>query len=172
MLAESAIPSEAPVAPTFEWLVETYHPAVYRFLSRLCLGRRQEAEDLCQEAFLRAFRAFERLPPDAHHRAWIYRIAYNLFLNQRRRAATVELPEELPARDIDHAGYDLARRVAEFVRTLPAKQRAALVLRHVEGRDYAEVAEILGCSEDSARANLFQAVKKIRARFDEEYRES
>ena len=56
------------------------------------------------------------------------------------------------------------------MRTLPPKQRAAIILRHVEGRDYDEVASVLGCSEDSARANVFQAVRKVRARFEKEYR--
>lgn len=64
----------------------------------------------------------------------------------------------------------LVESIATFVQTLPPKQRAALILRHVDGREYAEVARVLGCSEDSARANVFQAVKKVRARFEGEYR--
>jgi RNA polymerase sigma-70 factor, ECF subfamily len=176
--AASASPPEVPfgprsgpaAAPTFESLVQDYQPAVYRFLYRLCLGNGHDAEDLCQETFLRAFRAFAALPHDAHHRAWLYRIAYNLFLNGRRRPTSAELSEEVPAPTRDDDGRELVASIGEFVRTLPAKQRAALILRHVEGRDYCEIAGVLACSEDSARANVFQAVKKVRARFGEEYR--
>jgi RNA polymerase sigma-70 factor (ECF subfamily) len=157
------------VAPSFESLIELYQPAVYRFLHRLCLGNGHDAEDLCQETFLRAFRAFGALPPDAHHRAWLYRIAYNLFLNGRRRPPTAELREDVAGQQRDRDAAELVGEIGQFVRTLPPKQRAALILRHVEGREYCEIAGVLGCSEDAARANVFQAVKKVRARFAKEY---
>jgi RNA polymerase sigma-70 factor, ECF subfamily len=157
--------------PCFDDLVGTQQPAIYRFLYRLCLGHRQDAEDLCQETFLRAYRAYGRLDGEANHRAWLYRIAYNAFLNARRRARPTELPDELPApADEGRDGRELVAAIATFVQTLPPKQRAAMILRHVEGRGYDEVARVLGCSEDSARANVFQAVKKVRARFEKEYR--
>ncbi len=161
--------TDAPVAPSFESLIELYQPAVYRFLYRLCLGNGHDAEDLCQETFLRAFRAFGSLPPDAHHRAWLYRIAYNLFLNGRRRPPMAELPEDLAGQQRDRDAAELVGEIGQFVTTLPPKQRAALILRHVEGREYCEIAGVLGCSEDAARANVFQAVKKVRARFAKEY---
>lgn len=157
-------------APGFELLIEQYQPAVYRFLYRLCLGNGHDAEDLCQETFLRAFRAYAALPADAQHRAWLYRIAYNLFLNGRRRPPSTELTDEVAAPHRDDDQRELVASIGAFVGTLPAKQRAALILRHVEGREYCEIAGVLGCSEDSARANVFQAVKKVRARFGEEYR--
>jgi RNA polymerase sigma-70 factor (ECF subfamily) len=159
--------------PCFDDLVDTHQPAIYRFLYRLCLGHRQDAEDLCQETLLRAYRAYARLDGEANHRAWLYRIAYNAFLNARRRARPTELPDELAApADEGRDGRELVSAIAAFVQTLPPKQRAAMILRHVEGRGYDEVARVLGCSEDSARANVFQAVKKVRARFEKEYRSS
>jgi RNA polymerase sigma-70 factor (ECF subfamily) len=155
----------------FDCLVGDHHPAVYRFLYRLCCGHRQDAEDLCQETFLRAYRAFGRLEAEANHRAWLCRIAYNAFLNGQRRARPTELPEDLPAASDDGRDRrELVASIATFVHTLPPKQRAAMILRHVEGREYDEVARVLGCSEDSARANVFQAVRKVRARFEKEYR--
>jgi RNA polymerase sigma-70 factor (ECF subfamily) len=165
----SADPDAAP--RTFDWLLATQHGAIYRFLVRLCAGDRQEAEDLCQETFLRAFRAFDRLDEAANHRAWVYRIAYNSFLNDRRRRRRGEVPldESTPAGRAGDDARELARSVLRFVAELPAKQRAALILRRVEGREYDEVAAILGCSEDSARANAYQALKKVRQRFGEEY---
>jgi RNA polymerase sigma-70 factor (ECF subfamily) len=158
---------------TFDGLVRDHQPSVYRFLYRLCCGHRQDAEDLCQETFLRAYRAFGRLDGEANHRAWLCRIAYNAFLNSRRWTRPGELPEDLPAA-AEQGGdrRELVEAIAAFVRTLPPKQRAAMILRHVEGRDYDEVARVLGCSQDSARANVFQAVKKVRVRFEKEYRTS
>jgi len=157
--------------PSFDDLVRDHQPSVHRFLYRLCYGHRQDAEDLCQETFLRAYRAYGRLEGEANHRAWLYRIAYNAFLNSRRRARPTELAEELAAAPDDGGdGRELVAAIATFVQTLPPKQRAAMILRHVEGRGYDEVARVLGCSEDSARANVFQAVKKVRARFEKEYR--
>lgn len=169
MLARSVSPSEAPRG-CFEALIGEHQPAVFRFLHRLCLGHRQDAEDLTQETFLRAYRAYGRLEGEANHLAWLCRIAYNAFLNSRRRPRPTELPEELPAREEAADAGRLVESIATFVQTLPPKQRAALILRHVDGREYAEVARVLGCSEDSARANVFQAVKKVRARFEGEYR--
>ncbi|HEY3078934.1 MAG TPA: RNA polymerase sigma factor [Chloroflexota bacterium] len=169
MPAPSADPDAGP--RTFAWLLDTHHGAIYRFLVRLCAGERQEAEDLCQETFLRAFRAFDRLDGSANHRAWIYRIAYNGFLNdrRRRRRTEVQLDESTPADRVADDARELARAVLRFVAELPPKQRAALVLRRVEGREYGEVADVLGCSEESARANAYQALKKVRQRFGEEY---
>ena len=157
--------------PTFAWLLDTFHPPIFRFLVRLCGGDRHTAEDFTQETFLKAFRAFDALGADANHRAWLYRIAYNTFLNDRRRHrhGEVELDESHATQRSSDDARELARAVLAFVQTLPTKQRAALILRRVEGREYDEVAEILGCSEESARANAYQALKKVRERFGEEY---
>lgn len=169
-MPRTTAPSSNP--PTFTWLLATYQRPVYRFLLRLCAGRRADAEDLCQETFLRAYRAFDRLAPDAHHRGWVYRIAYNAFLNDRRPAnRTVALVEDVPAPAREDERDEIVAAIGAFVQTLPQKQRTALLLRHVEGREYAEIAAVLACSEDSARANVFQALKKVRARFQREYRE-
>jgi RNA polymerase sigma-70 factor (ECF subfamily) len=157
--------------PDFTTLLAAYHPLIFRFLVRLCAADRHTAEDLTQETFLRAFRAFDRLRPDANHRAWLYRIAYNTFLDDRRRHRhrEVELDEGRASTTSSDDARELVAAVLAFVQTLPTKQRAALILRRVEGREYDEVAQILGCSEDSARANAYQALKKLRERFSEEY---
>src|SRR5205085_8875230 len=94
-LSEPAV--EARPRPRFDGLIHEHQPAVYRFLARLCAGHRQDAEDLCQETFLRAYRAFARLDGEANHRAWLCRIAYNAFLNGRRRARPTALPDDLAA---------------------------------------------------------------------------
>ena len=171
-LASRADPAAGPIAdrPTFESLVADYHPSIFRFLLRLCAGRQHDAEDLCQDTFLRAYRAYPTLDARGQERAWLYRIAYNVFLNDRRRSRpTVPATDEIAATGHDDVGRELVRAVAAFIQTLPPKQRAALVLRRIDGREYAEIAAVLGGSEEAARANVFQALKKVRERFAEEY---
>jgi RNA polymerase sigma-70 factor (ECF subfamily) len=150
-------------------LVERHRPELLRYLVHL-LGDADDAEDACQEACLRAHRAFPRLPPDANARAWLYRIATNNALDaararRRKHARTAETdPEALPAPMVatveDRAEL---RVVARAVRALPPRQRAALMLRRFHDLDYAEIATTLGGNEAAARANVYQAVRKLRA---------
>src|SRR5881396_2337938 len=150
-------------------LTERHRGEIVGYLARL-LGDRQEAEDACQEAFMRAHRAFGRLAPDANSRAWLYRIATNTGLNAARRrshraARRADVhPDALPA----DAGPSLERReelraVRRAVEALPPRQRAALMLRQFQDLGYAEIAATLGGNEDTARANVYQALKKLRA---------
>ncbi len=155
--------------PTFGALVDAYEVEVYRYLLRLT-GHPAEADDLFQETFLRALRAFNRLRPRSNHRAWLYRIATNAFLNAcraARRRREVALPAELVGgRDQDHgARLDRAVAAARCIRaitSLPPRQRAAFVQRALEGRAYAEIAAALGCSQSAARANVYQAARRLR----------
>ncbi|TMB22248.1 MAG: RNA polymerase sigma factor [Deltaproteobacteria bacterium] len=150
-------------------LTERHRGEIVGYLARL-LGDHQEAEDACQEAFMRAHRAFGRLAPDANSRAWLYRIATNTGLNAARRrshraARRADVhPDALPA----DAGPSLERReelraVRRAVEALPPRQRAALMLRQFQDLGYAEIAATLGGNEDAARANVYQALKKLRA---------
>ena len=108
------------------------------------------------------------MPPDANARAWLYRIATNrafTVLRRRRgalaRAAVVDL-ETLPARAVDLDGGLELRRVARAVGALPPKQRAALVARRFAGLEYEDIAVTLGCSPEAARANVYQAIRRLR----------
>lgn len=157
-----------PAAP-FAEVAERRRPEILAYLVRM-LGSRDDAEDVCQETFLRAQAAFGRLGPDANVRAWLYRIATNAALNasrgraRRTRRLAADDPDTLPAvaaADPD-ARADL-RVVAAAVAKLPTRQRAALMLRCFQGLSYAEVADGLGGTEEAARANVYQAVRKLRA---------
>jgi RNA polymerase sigma-70 factor (ECF subfamily) len=159
----------------FEAVMTSHHAEIYRYLRRLTF-RSAEAEDLVQETFLRAFRAYRALPPDANVRAWLFSIATNLFRNslraaKRRRAAHDTVRAEGRDGEIDGpegaALFNEARVAVEaVVDVLPPKQRAAFVLRKVHELPYEEIAESLGCSADSARAHVFQAFRKIRKSLD------
>mgnify|MGYP005849438343 CR=1 FL=1 len=155
----------------FEALIDSYHDELFAYLWRL-LRDAADAEDAAQETFLRAYRAFARLRPGSNHRAWLYKIATNCAytaLKRRRQRANHSTPlldeahpDDGPRPDelaVAAEGVAVVRRAVE---ALPAKQRAAVVMRHVQGLDYTEIAEALACSEDSARANAYQGIRRLR----------
>lgn len=160
-------------APLFSAVIERWGDEIYRFAWHLT-GNPTDADDLYQETLLKAFRAYRKLPSDANHRAWLYRIASNTFISDRRKHGRTNpmsdaLEQTLPAPGIDEArmldARDLLREVEAFVATLPPKQRVALVLRKYHGHDYAHIAMTLKSSEDAARANVHEALRKVRERF-------
>ena len=156
---------------TFETVVTVHHPEIHRYLRRLT-ARSSEADDLSQETFLRAYRAFRALPEDANVRAWLFAIATNLFRNHVRsekRRSTFQaavLATRTEAGGHDPEGESVYRETRTFIEAvvagLPLKQRTAFVLRKIHELDYETIARTLDCSADSARAHVFQALRKIR----------
>ena len=156
---------------TFEALMSDHHAEIYRYVLRVT-GRRQDADDLAQETFLRAFRAHRTLPPDANSRAWLFAIATNLtrnhFRSQKRRrlayaavgTASREADEELP--DTVTVSQEIGAAVDQVVSGLPLKQRLAFLQRKVHGLDYDAIGRSLECSAETARAHVFQALRKVR----------
>ena len=162
-----------PVQPLFTSVVERYGDEIYRFCCQLT-GNTADADDLYQETLLKAFRAFDRLPHNANHRAWLYRIASNTFISDRRKHSRVQpisdgLAGTLSSAQPDHAraldARDLLHDVEQFVQALPPKQRVALVLRKHHEYDYAQIADVLNSSEAAARANVHEALMKLRGAF-------
>lgn len=153
---------------TFGELVDAYQEGVLRYLRRLTRSP-ADAEDLFQETFLKAYSAFDRLEREANHRAWIFRIATNVFLNHRRterRHPAASLTDAAPGQTpVAPDGAD-GRVLREMYRTailrLPRRQRVALVQRRVCGWSYGEVAQSMGCSEAAARANVSHAARRLR----------
>ena len=157
----------------FDQMVDAHTREIFTYLWRM-LRDPQDAEDALQETFLRAFRGFPRLEVDSNLRAWLYKIATNvaythLKKRNRQQSRTADLDEAaLPASQPATEQTQTLEELRAAVESLPRKQRAALLLRHYQGFEYPEIAEILQCSEDSARANAYQAVKKLRSLFAEE----
>jgi RNA polymerase sigma-70 factor (ECF subfamily) len=154
----------------FEALVAAHHAEIYRYLRRVS-SRTTEAEDLSQETFLRAFRAYRRLTPDANSRAWLFAIATNVYRNHvrsevRRRAAHDALERETPRGqdDPEDAARQQEARMAmdAAIEQLPVRQRLAFILRKVHDLSYQDIGQSLACSADTARAHVFQAYRKIR----------
>jgi RNA polymerase sigma-70 factor (ECF subfamily) len=160
---------------TFEELMQRHEREIMRYLLRASEDR-EDAADLFQETWLRAYRAYPRLERESEVRPWLYAIATNLCRNRfrdRARRARVVVPDkgESPAADtigkdhrFDHEneGY-AAVHIRELISDLPTKQQQALHLRYFAGLGYTEIASAMGCSEDSARANVSQAMKKLKA---------
>jgi RNA polymerase sigma-70 factor (ECF subfamily) len=155
---------------TFDDLLERHQNEIYRFTLQLTRNR-ADADDLYQETLIKAFKAFSRLDCNANHRAWLYRIATNTFLSGKRksnREDSLEVAGEtvIPADPTDHAAdleaRDFLHEVERFIDNLPAKQRIALILRKYQELGYDEIATNLKCSEAAARANVHEALRKLR----------
>jgi RNA polymerase sigma-70 factor (ECF subfamily) len=161
-----------PVA--FEKLMQQHEREILRYLLRV-LGDREDAADLFQETWLRAYRAYSRLHAQADSRSWLYAIAVNLCRNRARSGARrrrVIVPEThadvsngraLPgAPRAENDGY-LMLHMRELIAGLPQKQREAFCLRYFAGLDYGAIAAVLHCSQTSARANVSHAARKLKA---------
>lgn len=168
----------------FERMVRTYQDRIFSFAHRLS-GNREDAEEIAQDAFVRAYRALRTYPADRIRtlalQAWLYRIALNVARNRFRvkRARVVSLDaggengEE--ARRAWEAPDDPRKRpdslfeekqsragIAALVASLPERYRAALILRYVEGLRLEEVAAILEQPLGTAKSNVHRAVNLLR----------
>jgi RNA polymerase sigma-70 factor, ECF subfamily len=152
----------------FSALAERHRPEIVAYLTRL-LGSAEDAEDVCQDALLRGFRAAGRLAAGSNGRAWLYKIATNsalTFLRRRTRArarwSTLGLDDvPAPADGGTEKSAEL-EAVARAVERLPPRQRAALVQRRFHEMGYEEIGAALGCTPETARAHVYQAIKKLR----------
>jgi RNA polymerase sigma-70 factor (ECF subfamily) len=159
----------------FDRLVLRYQRDVYRLCYRY-VNNHEDANDLAQEVFLKAWRAISRFRGDSSFSTWLYRIAVNACLNFRavRRPSTQELPEGLPDPRPGAAtrveGDEEARRVREAVARLPEKQRATLILKVYHELTHEEVAGVLGSTVGTVKSNLFHALGNLRRLMVEEGR--
>jgi RNA polymerase sigma factor (sigma-70 family) len=148
--------------PPFQDFLEANRATVYRFL-RVAVGP-ADADDAFQETFLAALRAYPRLRDGERLDRWILRIASRKAIDHHRAGGRLAVPvAEVPDRAAAaEAVSDADDPLWAAVASLPPRQRVAVVHRHVLDRPYAEIAELMGSSEDTARANVSQGVKKLR----------
>jgi len=151
----------------FDRLVERFQRDVYRLCYRY-VNNHEDANDVAQEVFLKAYRAIRRFRGDSSFSTWLYRIAVNTCLNFRsaRKPQTEELPEALADPRAGVAASlesdEQARRVRDAIRRLPEKQRATLILKVYHDLTHEEVARILGSTVGTVKANLFHALGNLR----------
>jgi RNA polymerase sigma-70 factor (ECF subfamily) len=158
----------------FDVIVRATQGPMLRAAARI-LGSREEALDVLQDAYVRAFDALTDGGFDGRSRvtSWLYRVVVNTSLDAlraRRRRPTVPLPDAAAIISGSAGSAEARVALAELARVLdllPSDQRAALVLRELEGLSNAEVAEVLETSEGAIEQRLIRARATLRRRFDE-----
>jgi len=175
--------TSAPAKQEFDHLVQRYHKQAYNIAYRLT-GNHADAEDLTQEAFLRAFRFFGHYRRDLPFENWLYRIMSNLFVDDLRRRpkarihsldtpvggdngesnAYLEIPDsrDNPERVVLHEELD--DQIQKALATLPPDFRMTVILADIEGMSYEEISESMGCSLGTVRSRLHRGRKMLRSR--------
>jgi RNA polymerase sigma-70 factor, ECF subfamily len=160
----------------FRALVERHSRTVFRLAFRMT-GNEQDAEDVVQESFLRAYRQLGRFESRANFGTWLYRIVANCSVDLMRarqarhdqtRSESIDEAIEMPAADLPGPerlaqSAEIQRRVQAALGDLSPLERAAFTLRHYEGRSIDEISSALGLGTSAAKHSVFRAVKKLRA---------
>ncbi len=153
----------------FRLLVERYQGRAYA-IALSVTGDRDEALEVVQDAFLKAFRTLESFRGESGFYTWFYRIVMNLAIDARRRERPV--PLEAPDRLGDPRASDPAEQtyrsqlraaISAAIRALPPEQQAVIVLREIEGLSYAEIAEVEQIPIGTVMSRLFYARRKLQA---------
>jgi RNA polymerase sigma-70 factor (ECF subfamily) len=167
--------------PGFESEALPHLDAVYRFALRLS-GSPDEAEDLVQETFLRAFNAWDQYQKGTRAKSWLFTICRNVFLRRRERA---QRHDEIVSETVDRSGpgpdgvnplygstkgldpegefFDsiVDERILDAIAELPEEYRTAVVLSDVEGLPYAEIAEMVGVPVGTVKSRLFRGRRRL-----------
>lgn len=162
-------------AAAAEALVDRFWNRVFAFSFRLTANA-SDAEDLTQETFLRALRTLDSYRPDGQFKAWLFRIATNLFLDDKKASRTRSV---ITSNDLslqagsDELSPELALDRSEMlgilwnaIRTLSKEQQVVIMLRAVEHLDYPEIAGILGVKEATARWHMYEARRVLRHKLE------
>lgn len=153
----------------FDALVALYQDRIFALAYRM-LGDTEDASDVQQETFVRAWRSLRKFRADSAFSTWLHKIAMNLCLSrkQRKRAYdTIPFDEDMPSSQGSVACIEKTQvktDVQKIIAGLPAHYRALIVLREIEGRSFEEIAQILGCSAASARTRTSKARAILRER--------
>lgn len=154
-------------ADAFGQLVTRYQSSVYSVCFRF-MGEQRDAEDLTQDAFIRAYQRLHLYDDSRPFGPWLRRLAANLCLNALQRRVPVETeldPERLPESDSDPARAIVATETRTeldaAIQTLPSHYRLPLLLRHLHALSYAEIAQALNLPLSDVKSNLFRARKKL-----------
>lgn len=161
---------------SFNELILRWERPIYALAYRT-IGREEDARDVCQETFLRAFRALPRFRSEAKFSSWLYRIALNLcrdWIRRERRTPVVQPPEDLdlmelaaaaePSESIEDlvARKDVSRVVERAMAQLPEEQRTAIVLKEYHGLTFQEIADLQGCPLSTVKTRLYQGLAVLR----------
>jgi RNA polymerase sigma factor (sigma-70 family) len=146
--------------PPFQWLLDEHGSAVLRLLIG-AVGP-VDAEDCFQDTMLSALRAYPRLRDASNLRGWLFAIARRKAIDSARATSKRPVPVAEPQAATAAAAPERDDELWDAVRALPDKQRRALVLRYAGDRSYGDIAGALAMSEDAARQNVHEGLKKLR----------
>jgi RNA polymerase sigma-70 factor (ECF subfamily) len=164
-------------AGAFDVIVERHRRSIYQLCYRF-VGNHEDASDLSQDVFLRAYRGLEGFRGQSALATWLYRIGVNVCLNRVSTKALATEPLE-ERRHVDLRGEsaperllreERAARVRAAVAQLPPKQRAALILRLYHDLSHQEIADTLGSTVGAVKANVFHALQGLKRRLGEDGR--
>ena len=154
-----------------ETFYERYRRRVFSLIARICGA--QDAEELTQEVFLRAFRAIAKFRGDSQLSTWMYRLAVNAALShatrtqsRSRRTAPEEVLLELPGPAPTEVDPRLRERLSQALSELPAGYRAVLVLHDIDGLQHDEIAAILGCRVGTSKSQLHKARAQMKKKLE------
>lgn len=160
----------SPGVPDIQTLLERHGRELFAYLWRM-LGDQQDAEDCLQDTFIRAHHALHRTASDWNHRAWLFKIATNVARTNlgRRRIdlsleGLVDPAQRDPLVEVEHR--DELEHVLAAMSVLSMRQRSAIMMRKYSELDYVSVGEALECSPETARAHVYQGLKRLRERFE------
>jgi RNA polymerase sigma-70 factor, ECF subfamily len=163
-------------ANSFNELIKRWERPIYALAYRQ-IGREEDARDVCQETFLRAYRALNGFRGQAKFSSWLYRIALNLcrdWLRRERRTPVVTVSEDVdlielasklePSESVEDrvARQDLSRAVERAMAVLPEEQRTAILLKEYHGLTFQEIADLVGCPLSTVKTRLYQGLAVLR----------
>ncbi len=161
---------------SFNQLMKRWERPIYALAYRT-IGREDDARDVVQETFLRAFRGLSGFKGQAKFSSWLYRITLNLcrdWMRRQRRAPVIATPDgvdlvelagesdNVETADAAVARKDLSRAVARAMTALPEEQRAAIVLKEYHDLTFQEIADLLGCPLSTVKTRLYQGLSVLR----------
>ncbi|MBM3779620.1 MAG: sigma-70 family RNA polymerase sigma factor [Acidimicrobiia bacterium] len=168
-------------ADSFNQLILRWERPIYALAYRT-LGREEDARDVCQETFLRAYRALPRFRGQAKFSSWLYRIALNLcrdWVRRQRRVREVQAPEGMELADLAAdrgpvesietlvARRELSEVVAEAMSGLPDEQRTAILLKEYHGMTFQEIADLQQCPLSTVKTRLYQGLSVLRRELEQ-----
>jgi len=163
-------------AESFNQLINRWERPIYALAYRV-IGREEDARDVTQETFLRAFRGLAAFKGQAKFSSWLYRIALNLcrdWIRRKKRSPIATLPEDVELEDLASVAgptetfEDLVsrRELSELVEAamarLPEEQRTAIILKEYHGMTFQEIADLQGCPLSTVKTRLYQGLSVLR----------
>jgi RNA polymerase sigma-70 factor (ECF subfamily) len=167
---------------SFNQLIVRWERPIYALAYRV-IGREEDARDVCQDAFLRAYRALPGFKGQAKFSSWLYRIALNLcrdWIRRQRRAPVAQIPEDTdvtelaaetgPVESIEElvARRELSAIVEEAMSVLSEEQRTAIILKEYHGMTFQEIADMQGCPLSTVKTRLYQGLSLLRRRLEQQ----